>query len=62
MRGEIVPMPMTKPRHGEICCQVSHLLRCYLDDNNLGRVLTNDSGVITERGPDTGARGGHCVL
>jgi Uma2 family endonuclease len=53
VRGRIVSMPPPKPRHGEICANVvaafvTHVKRC-----DLGRVLSNDSGVITERGPDT---------
>src|SRR5262249_41301491 len=42
-----------KPRHGEICGQVTYLIRRFLEDQPIGRVITNDSGVITERGPDT---------
>ena len=29
------------------------ILGNHVYDNDLGRVLSNDSGVITERGPDT---------
>lgn len=53
VRGRIVPMPMTKPRHGEICGRTDRVLGGFVDEHDLGRVLTNDSGVITERGPDT---------
>jgi Uma2 family endonuclease len=53
VRGRIVPLNMPKPRHGEICGQTNYLLRRYLDDNPLGRVVTNDAGIITERDPDT---------
>lgn len=53
VRGRIVPMPMPKPRHGEICNWVGRILGNWAEDRDLGRVLNNDIGVITERGPDT---------
>jgi Uma2 family endonuclease len=53
VRGRIVPMPMPKPRHGEICNKAGRILGNWVDEQDLGRVLSNDSGVITERGPDT---------
>ncbi|MBX6312093.1 MAG: Uma2 family endonuclease [Isosphaeraceae bacterium] len=54
VRGRIVAMPSPKPRHGEVCGrQVVYLLRRFLEDNDLGRMLSNDAGIITERDPDT---------
>jgi Uma2 family endonuclease len=53
VRGRIVPIPMPKPRHGEICSRACRILGNYAEDHDLGRVLSNDTGVITERGPDT---------
>jgi Uma2 family endonuclease len=53
VRGRIVPMSMPKPRHGEICSRVNRILGNFAEDHDLGRVLCNDTGVITERGPDT---------
>jgi Uma2 family endonuclease len=53
VRGRIVRMPMPKPRHGEICGNAVLLLGGYAKERDLGRVLSNDTGVITERGPDT---------
>ena len=46
-------MPPPKPRHGQICGQAYYLLRVYADKHDLGQVLSNDSGVVTERDPDT---------
>ena len=46
-------MPMPKPRHGEICGNAVLILGEHAEDRDLGRVLSNDTGVITERGPDT---------
>lgn len=53
VRGRIVPLPPPSVRHGEICANVSGILRDWVKPNDLGRVVGNDSGVITERGPDT---------
>jgi Uma2 family endonuclease len=53
VRGRIVPMTQPTRRHGQICGQSVYLLRRFLEDHDLGHVLSNDSAVITERGPDT---------
>jgi len=53
VRGRISRMPPPKPRHGEICNRIGRLLGNFVEEHDLGRVLSNDSGVITERGPDT---------
>ena len=53
VRGRIVPLPPTKPRHGQVCGQTYYLLRRHLEERDLGHLLCNDSGVITERDPDT---------
>src|SRR5262245_11739709 len=53
VKGELVTMTPPRPRHGEICSQITFLLRKYLEDRALGRVLCNDSSMITQRNPDT---------
>jgi Uma2 family endonuclease len=53
VRGRIIRMPPPDRRHGEVCAQCVYLFKRFLDDHDLGRVLSNDSGVITGRGPDT---------
>jgi Uma2 family endonuclease len=53
VRGRIVPLAWPKPRHGEICSNAVLILGVHARDRDLGRVLSNDTGVITERGPDT---------
>jgi Uma2 family endonuclease len=52
VQGRIISMPPPDRRHGFVCCQVSFLLRQFLSEHDLGRVMTNDSGVITEQGPE----------
>jgi Uma2 family endonuclease len=53
VRGRVVTLNIPTPRHGQICAAVVHLLCNYLEWNDLGRVVCNDSGVVTERDPDT---------
>jgi Uma2 family endonuclease len=53
VRGRIVAMPPPKVRHGQVCSKVVRIVGNYADEHELGHVLSNDSGVITERDPDT---------
>ena len=53
VQGRIIAMPPPKPRHGQVCKMVIRILDRYVDEHDLGHVLSNDSGVITERNPDT---------
>jgi Uma2 family endonuclease len=53
VRGRIVTMNIPNFRHGKLCARVALLLGHYVHDENLGHVLSNDSGVITERDPDS---------
>ena len=46
-------MPPPQPRHGQVCNKVGRILGNYAEERDLGHVVNNDSGVITERGPDT---------
>jgi Uma2 family endonuclease len=57
VRGRVVTMNVPAPRHGQICGKVARLLGNYAEEHDLGHVVINDSGIITERGPDT-VRGG----
>jgi Uma2 family endonuclease len=53
VRGEIVFMNMPSFRHGRVCAKVARVVGYYVDLHDLGHVLSNDSGVITHRNPDT---------
>jgi len=53
VRGEIVEMNVPTPRHGYVCLNIGAILRGFVRQDDLGRVFSNDSGVITERNPDT---------
>ncbi|MGO9600897.1 MAG: Uma2 family endonuclease [Isosphaeraceae bacterium] len=53
VRGRIVTMTPPGRRHGQVCSKVDRILGNFAEERDLGHVLSNDSGVITERGPDT---------
>jgi Uma2 family endonuclease len=54
VRGRIEKVsPPPRARHGQVCCEIARILGNHATKNNIGRVLTNDSGVITQRDPDT---------
>jgi len=53
VRGRVVAMSVTDRRHGYVCGRAVLIFGPFVDSRDLGRVLCNDSGVITERGPDT---------
>ena len=57
VRGRVVDVPPTYPFHGFVCGKVFKFVDRFVEAGNLGRVMTNDSGVVTERDPDT-LRGG----
>lgn len=53
VKGVVETIPPPWPRHGELCMQIGYLLRRYLEDHPIGRVVCNDSCMITERDPDS---------
>lgn len=53
VRGRVVYMNVPAPRHGQICSKVDRLVGNFAEEHNRGHVVVNDSGVRTERGPDT---------
>lgn len=53
VRGTIVPLPMPRPRHGYICNKAGRIFGNFVEEHRRGWVLNNDTGVITERNPDT---------
>lgn len=52
-RGVVVYMNPPGFRHGEVCSNIHLHVETYVRQHQLGRTLTNDSGIITERNPDT---------
>ena len=53
VRGRIVKMNRPFTAHGYFCSVVDRLVGNHVADNDLGRVVCNDAGVVTERDPDT---------
>lgn len=53
VRRKIVPLAVPTPRLGEICGHIVYLISRYLDARDLGHLVCNDSGIITEHDPDT---------
>src|SRR5271170_3298337 len=53
VRGRVVAMSVPDRRHGYVCSRVARLFGNFVDERDIGRVMCNDSGVITERDPDT---------
>jgi Uma2 family endonuclease len=53
VRGRVVERNLPIPRHGQICSRVGRIIENYADEHDLGDVVGNDSGVVTERTPDS---------
>lgn len=53
VRGKVIPMNIPGFHHGTLCASVAGPLWQFAKQRQVGHVLTNDSGVVTERGPDT---------
>ncbi|MBI3821522.1 MAG: Uma2 family endonuclease [Planctomycetes bacterium] len=53
VRGRIVTMNVPAPRHGYFCARIVRFVGNFADDHDQGRVMSNDSGVVTERDPDS---------
>jgi Uma2 family endonuclease len=51
--GKVIDMPPPGQEHGGTSGDVAGYLWSYVTPRGLGRVLTNDSGVVLRRSPDT---------
>ena len=51
VQGKIVAMPPPGARHGKVCAKIIRHIGPDLEEH--GHILSNDSGMITERGPDS---------
>ena len=52
-RGELVKMAPAGGRHGRIALKVGAALLAFVEEHDLGQVASNDTGVFTQRDPDT---------
>ena len=57
VRGRAIERNVPAPRHGEICANITTLINPHVRGRGMGRVVSNDGGIRTERDPDT-VRGG----
>jgi len=53
VQGQVIEMNPPFPRHGKICLRLGGLLLNFVESRDLGHMMDNDSGVVTERNPDT---------
>lgn len=53
VRGRVVEIGVPAPLHGFFCALIVRLLGEFVHPRDLGRIMCNDSGVITERDPDS---------
>lgn len=53
VRGRVVQMNRPYTAHGYYCFRIAMLLGQFIDEKSLGRVVTNDAGVVTQHAPDT---------
>jgi Uma2 family endonuclease len=53
VKGRVVALPQPNRRHGQICSKVVRVIGNFVEEHDLGHVLSNDAGVITHRNPDT---------
>ncbi len=53
VRGEVITMPPPGGMHGVSCGKAVRRIGNYVEENDRGTVACNDTGFITERGPDS---------
>jgi Uma2 family endonuclease len=53
VQGKVVEINVPAPRHGQVCAEFAFQLKLYCRQTNWGHIVTNDSGVVTKRNPDT---------
>jgi Uma2 family endonuclease len=53
MQGKVSKMTPPDRRKAEVCLKVGRCLGNWVEEWDLGRVLTNDPGVMTSRNPDS---------
>ena len=53
VNGIVVEIPMPYPNHGKVCFQFTGMLWKYLETNDIGQSMGNDSFMRTTRTPDS---------
>ena len=62
VRGEIVTMPPPGGMHGVTCLKTGRRLGNFAEEHDRGTVASNDTGFITQRGPDSVPRPRYFLL
>jgi Uma2 family endonuclease len=53
VRGRIIELTRPTFVHGYVCVETAFVLLSWVKERDLGRVVTNDAGILTQRDPDT---------
>jgi Uma2 family endonuclease len=53
VRGRIIELSRPTFLHGIACARMAFVIMTWLSQRDLGRVVTNDTGILTQRDPDT---------
>ncbi len=53
VRGRIIELTRPTFLHGYVCVEMATALRAWVKARELGRVVSNDTGILTQRDPDT---------
>jgi Uma2 family endonuclease len=53
VRGKVVAMTVPDGRHGYVCYNAARILGEFVAKHDLGRMICNDSAIITRRNPDS---------
>jgi Uma2 family endonuclease len=53
VRGRMIEMSRPGGIRGRVCARIVYRMEAYRQEHDTGHVLSNDTGIITERGPDT---------
>ena len=53
VHGEVVKMNVPGARHGKVCGFIAVEVGIYLRSHDIGHLMTNDSGILTDRDPDS---------
>ncbi len=53
VKGVIVTMPPPGGRHGVCCLKIGRRIGNFVEEKDLGTAVSNDTGFVTERDPDT---------
>jgi Uma2 family endonuclease len=51
--GQLKEYGMATGRHGQVCARANRLLGNFIEDNNLGHTMSNDTRILIRRDPDT---------